>query len=66
MSDQQEYDIFIAKLGDNIREVRKDYSELSAVNQMRFEQLCQAIFEANGVAFASGMVNKFLQSKYLG
>lgn len=32
MTDQQEYDIFIAKLGDKIREVKKDYSELSAVN----------------------------------
>ena len=66
MTDQQEYDVFMAKLGDKIREIREDYSKLSVVNQRRFEQLCQTIFEANGVAFASGMVNKFLQSKYLG
>ena len=60
MTDQQKYDIFIAKLGDKIREVRKDYSELSAVNQMRFEQLCQTILAANGVVVASEIVQKMI------
>lgn len=60
MTDQQKYDIFIAKLGDKIREVRKDYSELSAVNQMQFEQLCQTVLAANGVVIASEIVQKIL------
>lgn len=49
-----------------MRELREDYSNLSDVNKRRFEEMCQTVFTANGVAFASGMVNKFLQSKYLG
>ena len=61
MTDQQKYDIFIAKLGDKIREARKDYSELSAVNQMRFGQLCQTILAANGVVVASEIVQKILK-----
>lgn len=60
MTDQQEYDIFIAKLGDKIREIRDDYSELSVVNQRRFEQLCQTILAANGVVVASQIVQKML------
>ncbi|MEE0110897.1 MAG: hypothetical protein UEP57_08445 [Oscillospiraceae bacterium] len=66
MTDQQEYDIFILKFGDKVRELREDYSNLSDVNKRRFEKMCQTVFTANGVAFASGMVNNFLQSKYLG
>lgn len=66
MTDQQEYDIFITKFGDKVRELREDYSNLSDVNKRRFEEMCQTVFAANGVVFASGMVNKFLQSKYLG
>lgn len=61
MTDQQEYDIFIAKLGDKIREVREDYSELSAVNQRRFEQLCQTILAANGIVATSEMVQSILK-----
>ena len=33
MTDQQEYNVFMAKLGDKIREIREDYSKLSVVNQ---------------------------------
>ena len=60
MTDQQEYDVFMAKLGDKIREIRDNYSKLSVVNQRRFEQLCQTIFEANGVVVASEIVQKML------
>ena len=63
MTDQQEYDNFIIKFGDKVRELREDYSNLSDVNKRRFEEMCQTVFAANGVVFASGMVNKFLQSK---
>lgn len=63
MTDQQEYDFFILKFGDKVRELREDYSNLSDVNKRRFEEMCQTVFAANGVVFASGMVNKFLQSK---
>ena len=66
MTDQQEYDIFITKFGDKVRELREDYSNLSDVNKRRFEEIGQTVFAVNGVVFASGMVNKFLQSKYLG
>ena len=60
MTDQQEYDVFVAKLGDKIREIREDYSKLSVVNQRRFEQLCQTILAANGVVVASEIVQKML------
>ena len=61
MTDQQEYDVFMAKLGDKIREIREDYSKLSVVNQRRFEQLCQTIFEANGVVVASEIIQSVLK-----
>ena len=66
MTDQQEYDIFITKFGDKVRELREDYSNLSDVNKRRFEEMCQTVFAENGAVFASGMLNKLLQSKYLG
>lgn len=61
MTDQQEYNVFMAKLGDKIREIREDYSKLSVVNQRRFERLCQTIFEANGVVVASEIIQSILK-----
>ena len=61
MTDQQEYDIFTAKLADKVREIRADYSELSEVNQRRFGQMCQTICAANGVLIASEIVQKMLK-----
>ena len=64
MTDKQEYDVFIAKLGDKVREIREDYLNLSDINQRRFELLCQTIFEANGIVVASEIVKGMLKSDY--
>lgn len=61
MTDQQEYDVFIAKLGDKIRELREDYSNLSDVNKKRFEEICQTVFAANGIVIASETVERMLR-----
>jgi hypothetical protein len=61
MTNQQEYDIFMAKLADKVRELRDDYSELSEVNQRRFDQMCQTICAANGVLIASEIVQRMLK-----
>ena len=61
MTDQQEYDIFIVKFGDKIRELREDYSNLSDVNKKRFEEMCQMVFAANGIVIASETVERMLR-----
>ena len=61
MTDQQEYDMFMGKLADKVRELRDDYSELSEVNQRRFEQMCQTICAANGVLSAYKIVQRMLK-----
>lgn len=61
MTDQQEYDIFILKFGDKVRELREDYSNLSDVNKRRFEEMCQTVFAANGVVVASEIVQSILK-----
>ena len=61
MTDQQEYDIFIVKFGDKIRELREDYSNLSDANKKRFEEMCQTVFAANGIVIASETVERMLR-----
>ena len=61
MTDQQEYEHFIIKLGDKIRELKEDYSKLSFTNQKRFEETCQAVFAVNGLEIASEIVQRMLK-----
>ena len=61
MTNQQEYDIFIAKFGDKIRELREDYSNLSDVNKRRFEEMCYAYLVANGVVVTSDILKGVLK-----
>jgi len=60
MTDQQEYDIFIIKFGNKVRELREDYSNLSDANKKRFEEMCQALFVTNGLSVTSDIVKGML------
>lgn len=59
MTEQQKYDIFIAKLGDKITELKDDYSKLSTENQMRFLNMCQSMLLMHGVKVTTEFLNKF-------
>lgn len=60
MTDQQEYNVFMAKFSDKIRELRKDFSELSDTNQRRFVEMCQTVLDANGIVVAMEVLEKYL------
>lgn len=50
MNSQQEYEQFLAKFLKTIRDIKKDFNDLSSGNQQRFAQEANAVLKGYGYA----------------